>query len=226
MEQPSELLVLCTRLLLAIVLAGLLGMERQRKGRGAGLRTHILVCLGSTLVMTVSDILVHRSGGAPGWTDTGRMAAGILTGVGFLGAGTIMTVGSGHKGLTTAAMIWFAAALGVAIGSGLYVTAILATILAFVVVLGFEYLELLLPGSDRMVVTLRVPDGLNRLDGIEKAIAEKGFHVSASRLKMDREEDHVEMTIELVAPAKNHVHELLAMLRERIPDMEKIVIER
>ena len=129
---------ICGKLVLAVVLAGILGLERQRKGRGAGLRTHILVCLGATVAMMIPDLVASRGGGN-GWADTGRMAAGIITGIGFLGAGTIVSAGRGPQGLTTAAMVWFVATLGIAIGSDLYLIAVCATALALVVVLGLGY---------------------------------------------------------------------------------------
>lgn len=118
---------LIVRLLLAGVLGGFVGYERERHNRPAGLRTHILVCLGSSLVMIVS---VAGFGGGMGATgDQARIAAQVVSGIGFLGAGTIMRQGSAVRGLTTAASLWVVAAIGLATGIGLYVAAVVTTIL-------------------------------------------------------------------------------------------------
>lgn len=213
------------KLALAVVLAGILGLERQRKGRGAGLRTHILVCLGATLAMMIPDLVASRGGGS-GWLDTGRMAAGIITGIGFLGAGTIVSAGREPHGLTTAAMVWFVAALGIAIGSDLYLAAVCATTLALVVVLGLGYIERLLPSYQRISVTIRMPKGLERLKEVEDAIREKGFHVTASRVKMTQAGEHVDMTFELMASARVGIPDLAAAFEDRFASAEKITFER
>ncbi len=114
------------RLFLSILLGGAIGVERQAHGRAAGLRTHILVCLGSTLAMVVTQAF------GPG-VDPGRALAGILTGIGFLGAGVIVKSNEIVRGLTTAACVWFVAALGVAIGQGLYVISGVSTALVLIV---------------------------------------------------------------------------------------------
>lgn len=113
------------RLLLAAVLGGLVGFERERHNRPAGLRTHILVCLGSTLVMIVSVVGFGGELGARG--DQARIAAQVVSGIGFLGAGSILRQGSAIRGLTTAASLWVVAAVGLAVGIGLYIPAVFAT---------------------------------------------------------------------------------------------------
>lgn len=107
------------KLLMASLCGGLIGLEREMKGRPAGLKTFSLVCVGSTLAMITNDyIYVNLSLGGG---DAARMAAQVISGIGFLGAGTIMVTGNNQvKGLTTAAALWVTAALGIAIGSGFY----------------------------------------------------------------------------------------------------------
>jgi len=215
----------CGKLALAVVLAGILGLERQRKGRGAGLRTHILVCLGATLAMMIPDLAASHGGGN-GWVDTGRMAAGIITGIGFLGAGTIVSAGREPQGLTTAAMVWFVAVLGIAIGSGLYLGAVSATVLALIVVLALGYIERLMPGYQRISVTIRMPKGLERLKEVEDAIRERGFQVTASRVKMVQAGEQVDMTFELMASARVGVPDLAAAFQDRFSSADKITFER
>lgn len=124
-------------LVLAVGLSGLIGLERELHGRAAGLRTHIMVCLGTTMAMLVSMALGRRVGGL----DPGRIAAGVLTGIGFLGAGAIVKLKSTHRGLTTAACIWFVASLGVAVGAGAYLLAAAGTLLALAVLLVLKVAE-------------------------------------------------------------------------------------
>ncbi|MFH1246065.1 MAG: MgtC/SapB family protein [Candidatus Omnitrophota bacterium] len=107
------------RLSLAFIIGGLIGFERELHGRAAGLRTHILVCLGSTLIMLTS-IHVFQMYEKAAQTDPSRIAAGIVTGIGFLGAGTILRFKASVRGLTTAASLWATAGIGMAIGSGFY----------------------------------------------------------------------------------------------------------
>src|SRR5688500_3391106 len=119
---------LIQRLLLSVVLGAVLGFEREWRQKYAGLRTNILIALGSTLFTVMSIDLSVSSGG-----DPTRIAAQIVTGIGFLGAGAIMRTGGGVRGLTTASMIWVNAAIGVAVGGGEYRLAVIATAVALVV---------------------------------------------------------------------------------------------
>ena len=131
-----------TRLLLAAVLGGLLGYERGQKGKAAGVRTHMLVATGSALFLLVPA----QSGVSP--ADMTRVIQGLVAGIGFLGAGTIWKGDSNSqvKGLTTAAGIWFTAAIGMAAGMGREVTAVLATVLALFIL---WVLPLVAPNLDR-----------------------------------------------------------------------------
>lgn len=130
------------RLTLSVVLSGLVGLERQIHRRTAGLRTHILVCLGSCLIMLTSlyvfDIYKDK---VP--LDPARIAAGVITGIGFLGAGTIIREREkgGVKGLTTAASLWVVSGIGLAIGCGFYSAAIFTTVLALVALFFLRYIE-------------------------------------------------------------------------------------
>lgn len=114
------------RLLLSVILGGIIGIERGRSGRPAGLRTHILVCLGSAIAMMTNQYVFERFG----TSDPTRMAAQVISGIGFLGAGTILVTGRHQvKGLTTAAGLWATACMGLAIGIGFYMAAVCACVL-------------------------------------------------------------------------------------------------
>ncbi len=134
------------KLALAGVLGGLIGLERESLSRPAGLRTYTLVCIGSALAMIVSiDIYLqyYQTVNA----DPGRIAAQVISGIGFLGAGTIMREGASVQGLTTAAGLWVVACIGLAVGSGLYIPAIATTILILFVLIYFIKFEARFTGS-------------------------------------------------------------------------------
>ncbi len=129
------------RLLVAALAGSIIGLERERLQWAAGLRTHMLVCVGSCLVVIVSahgftDILSQRV-----VLDPSRIAAQVVSGIGFLGAGTILLRGEIVKGLTTAASLWAVAAIGLAIGSGLYVAGLATTLIVIVILAGLKPLE-------------------------------------------------------------------------------------
>ncbi len=124
------------RLVASSILGGAIGYQREKTGHPAGLRTHILVSIGATL-FTISSILFSDNG------DPGRIAANIVTGIGFLGAGTIIRYGYTVRGLTTAASLWTTAAIGLSVGGGgeLYILACLATLLVLIVLESVDFLE-------------------------------------------------------------------------------------
>lgn len=142
----GNLLLMATSLLMAAVLSGVIGFEREYHGHSAGLRTHLLVSIGSALVMIISIY------GFSYWDsvyvatdhitrDPARLAAQVVTGIGFLGAGTIVQTGVSVKGLTTATTIWVAMAIGLACGSGNFVIAAIATLVAFIALVSMRKVE-------------------------------------------------------------------------------------
>jgi len=108
------------RLLLSAFFGGLVGMEREANNRPAGLRTHVLVSLGSTLIMMISIDAFRGMGASGNGGEPARLAAQVVSGIGFLGAGTILRDGTNIKGLTTAASLWVCGGIGLAVGSGYY----------------------------------------------------------------------------------------------------------
>ena len=127
-------LIILLRLVVSAILSGLIGIERELHGCAAGLRTHILVCVGATLFM-ITSILIAASYGHVGEADPSRIAAGVVTGIGFLGAGAIIRYGASIRGLTTAASIWAVAAVGLAVGAGMYEAASIASVVVLAVLI-------------------------------------------------------------------------------------------
>ena len=134
-------------MLISTVLGTLVGWERQMGRKPAGLRTHTLVCLGSTLFVLLTEHAVREFGGPS--LDPTRIIHGVVTGVGFLGAGSILRQEGYVHGLTTAASIWMVAAIGTAVGVHSYGLAIISTVLALLVLEGYRWVERwLTPGDD------------------------------------------------------------------------------
>jgi putative Mg2+ transporter-C (MgtC) family protein len=170
--------VVILRLLLAAILSGAVGFEREFHGRAAGFRTHILLCLGSTLVMLTSihifDVYIARVA-----CDPARIAAGVVTGVGFLGAGAIMQTKASVKGLTTAASLWVVAGIGLAVGSGLYFGAIFTTILTLVALYFFSRLEHVMIRRDWFkTIVVETKDGAEQLKAVREVLADHGASIT------------------------------------------------
>jgi len=129
------------RILLAAFLGGLVGLERDIHGRAAGLRTHLLVSLGAAVFTVLSGWMAATGSLSGAVTDPGRIAAQIVTGIGFLGAGVILKEGVSVRGLTTAACLWTAAAIGMAAGAGYPLLAVVTTAIALVSLVGLKAFE-------------------------------------------------------------------------------------
>ena len=128
------------KVLLSLILSGSLGLERELRQKGAGLRTHILVGIGSTLIVLTS-LHLFAIYNTTTIIDPTRMITGIVTGIGFLCAGTIIRAGSDVKGLTSAATLWIVSGVGIAVGAGNYSAAIIVTGVVFFVLIGVRSLE-------------------------------------------------------------------------------------
>ena len=155
------------RLVLAAILGGLVGYERESHSKEAGFRTHILVALGSALIMMVSQYGFFEVIQTNIKVDPSRIAAQVVSGIGFLGAGVIFKENGSIKGLSTAAGLWCVAALGLSIGSGLYTLAILATILILIV---FEILSRISKKFYNLYIELQIKSNLNSFEDLKSKV--------------------------------------------------------
>lgn len=131
----------CLRLACAMLVGLVIGTEREYTHRPAGMRTHILVALGACVVSITGELLFNQYNAVGAFPDPARLSAQVVTGVGFLGAGTIMREGYAVKGLTTAASVWAVACLGIAAGFGYYALAIFGMVFIFITLTIFEWLQ-------------------------------------------------------------------------------------
>jgi putative Mg2+ transporter-C (MgtC) family protein len=191
------------KLTLACILGGLIGLERESLNRPAGLRTYTLVCVGSTLAMIVSlDMYFeyYKSVNA----DPGRIAAQVVSGIGFLGAGTIMREGATVRGLTTAAGLWVVACIGLAVGAGLYAPAIATTILILFILIYFVRIEERYTGMrEYKGIILVVQDGPGRVGAIGSILGDLG--VLIKNIQLTRVEDSDDLEIELLIQVPPHL---------------------
>ena len=190
---------LLLKLGLAILLGGAVGLERELSGKPAGLRTNILICLGSALLMDLSIKIGIGSNGVR-FGDPGRIAAQVVTGIGFLGAGTILQARGAVLGLTTAATIWVVAAIGMLAGAGQYVEATGGTVLVVLVLAGLGKVERRILARHRtMTAVVRTRRG-TPWEGIEKEIRGTGITVEAHSV-FDHDDDTT-YELRLKGPAK------------------------
>ena len=174
------LLSVTVPLILAVILGGIIGIERGAHGRPAGFRTHVLVCLGACLAMVTNQYVFENISGI---TDPTRMAAQVITGVGFLGVGTILITGKYRiKGLTTAAGLWASACIGLAVGIGFYAGAILAGIIILIVLILFVRIEGFFYSKSRWFELYIEIESLRLLKEIKIAILDKGIVVKETHL--------------------------------------------
>ncbi len=189
-QQNMDFLSVVLRLLLAVVCGGTIGLERGFKGRAAGFRTYILVCLGAVLTMLLGQYLAHTAPVGAISSDVSRFGAQVINGVGFLGAGTILVTGSQEvKGLTTAAGLWAAACMGLAIGAGFYICVAAGILLILLCVLAMPYLEDLITSNTRNVnlyIEFSTLDSLGEVLSCIKAQDATVFDVEIDRGKKDR----------------------------------------
>lgn len=184
MLEPREITVwaILLRIVAAAVLGGILGMERERKNRAAGLRTYILVCIGACVVMITNQYVyqVFQTG------DPVRMGAQVISGIGFLGAGTIIvTAHSRIRGLTTAAGLWAAACIGLAIGIGLYEVAVLGGVFIFLVLTCLHVWERHMGRKQRpLCVYVELEEGVSLGKFLSQA-RQKGIALSDLQLEHD-----------------------------------------
>jgi putative Mg2+ transporter-C (MgtC) family protein len=189
MEEWLEILL---KLIISLGASGLIGLEREITGHKAGIRTQILVGIGSTSLVMIgfySDIDLN---------ETARIIAGIATGLGFLGAGAIIKEGLNVKGLTTAATIWVNAGIGASIGLGEYMIGISALILTLIVLSGFAFFEKILHLKSRGgTFEIRLPSGKGSALEILDYIENKGITIKAVEMKVSGHDEILRLDVDL-----------------------------
>jgi putative Mg2+ transporter-C (MgtC) family protein len=212
------------RLILAALMGGVIGLERERTSWFAGLRTHMLVCMGATLVMIVSqygfnDVLKPELI----VLDPSRVAAQVVSGIGFLGTGTILFWRNTIKGLTTAASLWAVAAVGLAIGGGLYQAAISMTIMIFIVLAGIKPLErMLFKKKNLKEIRFKMRSEVS-LSSIEAVLVKMKLRLYLTSFQIDTEDQKEVVHLSFKSVPEINTLSVLEALRE-IPGIETIEV--
>lgn len=216
---------LVLRLVAALFLGGLIGLEREGHGRPAGFRTHILVCVGSALVMLVSAYGFRGLGPGVGATwDPARLAAQVVSGIGFLGAGTILREGPTVKGLTTAASLWVVAGIGLAVGIGFYLGAVVTTIVTATALIALDKVETRLLGTRRNSLSLLMVDEPGQLARVAGSLGAHRVNIRSIRIE-EAGDGQVEVVLQVEFPPGLAHPELLRELRA-IPGVRQATLER
>jgi putative Mg2+ transporter-C (MgtC) family protein len=211
------------RLLIAALFGSIVGADRERLAWAPGLRTHMLVCVGACLFMIVSafgfsDILGTRNV----ILDPSRIAAQVVSGIGFLGAGTILLRGEVVRGLTTAASLWSVAAIGLAVGGGLYVEAAAATALIMVILAGIKPLEERFQQRHKThELLLETELGMLSLAGLEAALGYRARRIVRYVAKPSEQEGFESISLTFTRLSPNEVAEIENTLRN-LPGVAKV----
>ncbi|MBQ1232037.1 MAG: MgtC/SapB family protein [Clostridia bacterium] len=206
------------RVIVACLCGGLIGLERTKRLKEAGIRTHIIVALGATLIMVVSKYGFSDVVGA----DASRIASNVITGVSFLGAGVIFVRGGSVKGLTTAAGIWATAAIGLALGAGMYTVGVLCTALMIILQIA---LHKFLPGdmqSSKELLLVISKDYHTVMPKIRQRLGEMKVLVSGVEMeKLENGDTRVTLDVRL---HKDNVSDELLDLADEFPEIKSIVL--
>lgn len=201
------------RLLLIVAIAGAIGSERERHGRAAGFRTHILVGLGSCIVMlTGLHLMETMAAGSP--VDPTRMASQVVSGIGFLGAGTIIRSGAAIRGLTTAASLWAVGGLGLAVGAGFIWGALIAGALVVVVLFGFSGLERSMRKEQHRTLIIETAGSGRELVKIRSLLAEHDVEIHDLDAEETGQPDRVRLAFHVKVPSQKSQEDILAKLRQ------------
>lgn len=205
------------KLFLSLVLGSIVGWERKRKGQIAGIRTFALISMGATLAMILSIYVPQEYLGLKNG-DPGRIAAQVVTGIGFLGAGAIIQMKGSVRGLTTAAGIWIVAAIGMSVGVGMYVVSFVATILILIILLLLEQLEHRIHvGVETRIIRIRVNSVVKDIEGYRNILNRFRVHLINVYVEYDFKEPSTRLNLVVLVKENTNYIQLFSALRELNP---------
>lgn len=205
------------RLFLSMVLGMIVGAERKRKGQTAGIRTFALISMGACLAMLLSIYVPQVYLGLKNG-DPGRIAAQVITGIGFLGGGAMIQMRGTIRGLTTAAGIWMTAIIGMAIGIGMYLISIVATVFVLLALVAFEqYGKKKKIGQDAKVINITVDGIHNNIVEYRDLLKESGIHLSTFYVEYDYEKQQTELNFVILVHSYTDVLPVLNQISNVFP---------
>lgn len=210
------------RLIVAALLGSLIGLERERLGWAAGLRTHMLVCVGSCLMMIVSAYGFSQTLGSHVVLDPSRVAAQVVSGIGFLGAGSILLRNEAVKGLTTAASVWAVAGVGLAAGGGLYTAGVATTIIILVILAGLKPLEeRYLASRTALELSLTASRGTVSVNFLQDALGGRAAQIRQLIVHSRDEDGSEDATVVMTCISPKDTREIISKL-EAIPAIRQV----
>lgn len=202
------------KLLLSLLLGSVIGLERRRKGQIAGMRTFSLICMGATLAMLVSIYIPQEYMGLKNG-DPGRIAAQVISGIGFLGAGAIIQMKGSVKGLTTAAGIWMTAAIGLAVGAGMYMIATIAVVfILFILAFAERYEQSLFKAGESKIIRVKTHGIVENLAPYRQVFSEYNIHIVDEFIRYDYGGDHTIINFIILAKGQPDFPLLFKKLHE------------
>lgn len=205
------------KLCLSLVLGSIVGLERKRKGQTAGIRTFALISMGATLAMILSIYVPQEYLGLKNG-DPGRIAAQVVSGIGFLGAGAIIQMKGSIKGLTTAAGIWMVAAIGLAVGVGLYTLSIVATALILIILMPLERFEHRIGmGSDSRIIRIKVNSVIENIESYRNIFRRNKVHLNNVFVEYDYDNEITHINFVVLMKEHSDNVRLFAELRDLYP---------
>ncbi len=224
-SDPSNLLTIAFRFGLSFILAFFIGLERELSSQPAGLRTHVLISIGSTMFMLLS-LLIPRMFKGEFTSDPSRIAAQIVTGIGFLGAGAIIKIGINVKGLTTAANVWVVSAMGMAVGAGYYLPAMIITGLTLVTLVLLNLLENAFI-EKRQIKNLHLKFNSSRfyLERVRDILGDFSIRITTIDYSESTTKGITEMDLNIKIPNTTDISELFSKLRE-LPEINRVELTR
>jgi len=213
---------LILRLLVAAALGSLIGLERERLGWAAGLRTHMLVCVGACLMMIVSAYGFSSTLGEHVVLDPSRVAAQVVSGIGFLGAGSIILRNEAIKGLTTAASVWAVAGIGLAAGGGLYTAAVATTIIILVILAGLKPWEERYKASrTALELSLTASRGTVTVGFLQEVLGSRSGRIQQLIVRSREEDDSEQVNVVMTRVSPKDTREIVQKL-EALPAIHQV----
>lgn len=206
-----DLIEVLLKLVLAIALGGLIGLERETSHKPAGFRTNILICVGSAMMMILSGLILGEGG-----TDLTRIAAGVITGIGFIGAGTIIQSRGSIVGLTTAATLWAVAGLGLVIGAGYYLVSVIFTAVIILTLVIFRFIEDHYLKRSIFLYHIQARYSQDLIVNIKKLALHEGFKFSELILKREGHSAFVDFSFQTTEEKEHRFNKSLMNMAEVI----------
>ncbi|MGC8977417.1 MAG: MgtC/SapB family protein [Candidatus Ratteibacteria bacterium] len=218
-------LELIGKVLISGILSGIIGFEREKHGREAGLRTMILVGMGTTVILISSFQVYYIFSQIENpiiRLDPARIAYGVVVGIGFLGAGVIIKDRKRIRGLTTAACLWFVTSISIAVGVGLYIFSIILTFVAVIILYFLKLIEKKIPIDTYNRISILIEDNKNLKEEIKKLLEDNNFKILSTEIEKDKEKKTVKLTLTIRYRKPKNVE----LIFEKISELDGVKIIR